>query len=216
MSETPKTLPAVIDSAERHALYWLPNALTVLRIISVPFFIAGILSLAFKWDLFLAKAWVLLGLFILAAFTDFLDGYLARKWKVVSGFGRMIDPIADKLLVAGCVISFSIATLGNPLFLIPSLAIVFRDILVSGAREHAALVGRAMPPTNLAKWKTAFEMLAIAILIIWMLAKSYLPIDSVIPDIVSISKTSGLTCLWLAAILSVYTGSLYLRAALKD
>lgn len=204
------------DPSDQHALYWLPNLLTILRIISVPFFIAGILSLAFEWNLFLAKAWVLLGLFILAALTDYLDGYLARKWNVVSGFGRMIDPIADKLLVAGCVIAFSIATLGNPLFLVPSLAIVFRDILVSGAREHAALVGRAMPPTNLAKWKTAFEMLAIAILIVWILTKSYLPIDSVIPDIASVSKTLGLTCLWLAAILSVYTGSLYVRAALKD
>lgn len=216
MTETPPTVSTSIESAERHALYWLPNALTVLRILSVPLFIAGILSLAFQWNLFLAKFWVLFGLFILAAFTDFLDGYLARKWNVVSGFGRMIDPIADKLLVAGCVISFSIATQGNPLFLIPSLAIVFRDILVSGAREHAALTGRAMPPTQLAKWKTAFEMLAIAILIVWILAKSYLPIDSVIPDIVVVSQAAGLICLWMAAILSVYTGSLYLRAALKD
>jgi len=211
MSDTHST-----DPSDRHSLYWLPNALTIARILSVPLFIAGILSLAFKWDLFLAKAWVLLGLFILAAFTDYLDGYLARKWNVVSGFGRMIDPIADKLLVAGCVIAFSIAALGNPWFLIPSLAIVFRDILVSGAREHAALAGRAMPPTNLAKWKTAFEMLAIAILIVWILAKSYLPIDSVIPDIVLAAKLSGLFCLWLAAILSVYTGTLYLRAALRD
>ncbi|WP_416877616.1 CDP-diacylglycerol--glycerol-3-phosphate 3-phosphatidyltransferase [Litorimonas sp.] len=221
MSDTPPNDPSLVDPvatepSDRHSLYWVPNVLTIARILSVPLFIAGILSLAFKWDLFLAKAWVLLGLFILAALTDFLDGYLARKWNVVSGFGRMIDPIADKLLVAGCVIAFSIAALGNPIFLIPSLAIVFRDILVSGAREHAALAGRAMPPTKLAKWKTAFEMLAIAILIIWILAKSYLPIDNVIPDIVSMSKATGLTCLWLAAILSVYTGSLYVRAALKE
>lgn len=207
---------ATTKQTDRHKLYWLPNALTVARILSVPLFIAGILSLAFQWNLFLGKAWVLLGLFVLAAFTDFLDGYLARKWQVVSGFGRMIDPIADKLLVAGCLIAFCIAALGNPLFLIPSLAIVFRDILVSGAREHAALNGRVMPPTNLAKWKTAFEMLAIAILLIWILGKSYLPIDAVIPDIKYIAKYAGLACLWLAAILSVYTGSLYFRAALRD
>jgi CDP-diacylglycerol--glycerol-3-phosphate 3-phosphatidyltransferase len=208
--------PEITTPSDRHTLYWLPNALTVARILSVPLFIAGILSLAFQWNLFLGKAWVLLGLFVLAALTDFLDGYLARKWKVVSGFGRMIDPIADKLLVAGCLIAFCIAALGNPLFLIPSLAIVFRDILVSGAREHAALAGRVMPPTNLAKWKTAFEMLAIAILLIWILGKSYLPIDNVIPDIKYIAKYAGLACLWLAAALSVYTGSLYFRAALKD
>lgn len=211
MSDTDLSTPA-----DRHKLYWLPNALTVARILSVPLFVAGILSLAFQWNLFLGKAWILFGLFILAALTDFLDGYLARKWKVVSGFGRMIDPIADKLLVAGCLIAFSIAALGNPLFLIPSLAIVFRDILVSGAREHAALTGRVMPPTNLAKWKTAFEMLAIAILLIWILGKSYLPIDTVIPDIEKVAKYAGLACLWLAAALSVYTGSKYFRAALSD
>lgn len=201
---------------DRHPLHWVPNALTVARILSVPLFIAGILSLAFQWNFIFGKAWILLTLFILACFTDYLDGYLARKWKVVSGFGRMIDPIADKLLVAGCLIAFSIAALGNPWFLIPSLAIVFRDILVSGAREYAALTGRAMPPTNLAKWKTAFEMLAIAILIVWILSKSYLPIDAVIPDVTHWAKVAGLVCLWLAATLSVYTGQLYLRAALKD
>jgi phosphatidylglycerophosphate synthase len=96
------------------------------------------------------------------------------------------------------------------------LAIVFRDILVSGAREHAALTGRAMPPTDLAKWKTAFEMLAIAILIVWIISKSYLPIDAVMPDVTYWAKMIGLAFLWLAAILSVYTGQLYLRAALKD
>ena len=201
---------------DRHPLYWVPNALTVLRILSVPLFIAGILSVAFRWNLIFGKAWILLTLFILACLTDYFDGYLARKWKVVSGFGRMIDPIADKLLVAGCVIAFSIATLGSPWFLIPSLAIVFRDILVSGAREHAALTGRAMPPTDLAKWKTAFEMIAIAILIVWIISKSYLPIDAVMPDVTYWAKMIGLAFLWLAAILSVYTGQLYLRAALKD
>lgn len=200
----------------RHSLYWLPNALTVARILSVPIFIAGILSLAFQWDLFFGQAWVLMGLFVLACLTDYLDGYFARKWKVVSGFGRMIDPIADKLLVAGCLIAFSIASLGEVWILIPALAIIFRDILVSGAREHAALSGRVMPPTNLAKWKTAFEMLGIAILLVWIVSKSYLPIDSVIPDITHGTKLAGLICLWLAAVLSVYTGQLYLRAAIKD
>lgn len=203
-------------NSERHKLYWVPNALTVIRILSVPLFIAGILSLAFKWELFFGRAWVLLGLFALAALTDFLDGYLARKWRVVSGFGRMIDPIADKLLVAGCLIAFCIVSLGNPWFLIPALAIIFRDILVSGVREHAALTGRVMPPTKLAKWKTAFEMLAIAILLVWIISKSYLPIDSVIPDIVLIAQKLGLACLWLAALLSVYTGSLYFKAGLKE
>ena len=128
----------------------------------------------------------------------------------------MIDPIADKLLVAGCLIAFMIAARGQWFFLIPGLAIVFRDILVSGAREHAALTGRVMPPTQLAKWKTAFELLAIAALLVWVLARAYLPIDAVIPDIAQGAQIVGLSLLWLAAILSVYTGSLYLRAAIKD
>ncbi len=128
----------------------------------------------------------------------------------------MIDPIADKLLVAGCLIALCIAADGGWMFLIPSLAIIGRDILVSGAREHAALSNRAMPPTNLAKWKTACEMLAIGLLIAWQAAQSWLPIDSVIPKFLDFCLYGGLGFLWLAATLSVYTGSLYFRAALKS
>jgi len=87
--------------------------------------------------------------------------------------------------------------------------------LVSGVREHAALEGKVMPPTNLAKWKTACEMLAIAALIFWIIGKAYLPIDTAVQTIASTSKAIGLVLLWLAAALSVYTGSLYLKAALK-
>ena len=204
------------SASARHLFYWVPNALTILRILVIPVFIIGILSLEFGWGSPFARMVVLGPLFVLAAFTDWLDGFLARRWSVVTGFGRMIDPIADKLLVAGCLIAFMIAARGQWLFLVPGLAIVFRDILVSGAREHAALTGRVMRPTKLAKWKTAFEMLAIAALIVWVLARAYLPIDSLIPDIASVARMTGLALLWLAAILSVYTGSLYLRTALKD
>lgn len=197
--------------ASRHPLFWLPNALTVSRIILIPVFIVGILSLQFGWNSPLASVTVLAPLFVLASFTDWLDGYLARRWSVVTGFGRMIDPIADKLLVAGCLIAFMIVAQGSWLILVPALAIIFRDILVSGAREHAALTGRVMPPTNLAKWKTAFELLAIAALISWLLARQAQWID-----LGEVARFAGLILLWLAAILSVYTGSLYLRAAIKD
>ena len=148
------------DTGQRHSLYWLPNALTVSRILSIPLIIWGILSIVNGWGGILSKAWILGGLFVLACLTDFLDGYFARKWDLVSGFGRMIDPIADKLLVAGCLIAFAIISNGQWVFLVPALLIIGRDILVSGAREHAALEGKVMPPTNLAKWKTACEMLA--------------------------------------------------------
>ncbi|MEL6687731.1 MAG: CDP-diacylglycerol--glycerol-3-phosphate 3-phosphatidyltransferase [Pseudomonadota bacterium] len=202
--------------AQRHPFFWVPNALTVSRIALIPVFIIGILSLEFGWGSPFGSLMVLAPLFALAAFTDWLDGFLARRWKVVTGFGRMIDPIADKLLVAGCLVAFMIAFRGNWIILIPGLAIIFRDILVSGAREHAALTGKVMSPTSLAKWKTAFELLGIAALIVWVLAKAYLPIDSVLPDIVTVAYWSGLGLVWLAAILSVYTGSLYLRDAIRD
>lgn len=205
-----------LSPADRHSLYWVPNALTIGRILLIPVFIIGILSLEFGWNSPFGRMVVLGPLFVLAAFTDYLDGFLARRWNVVSGFGRMIDPIADKLLVAGCLMAFMIAARGQWLFLVPGVVIIFRDILVSGAREHAALTGRAMPPTNLAKWKTAFEMLAIAVLIVWVLARAYLPIDAVIPDIRAGAKILGLVLLWGAAILSAYTGALYVRAAIKD
>lgn len=205
-----------LDLSARHPLHWLPNALTVSRIVVIPIFIIGILSLEFDWGSPFGQMMVLGPLFILAALTDWLDGFLARRWSVVSGFGRMIDPIADKLLVAGCLIAFMIASRGEWLFLVPGIAIIFRDILVSGAREHAALTNRIMSPTKLAKWKTACEMLGIAVLIIWVLARAYLPIDSIIPDVVDISRYVGLALIWLAATLSVYTGALYLRDAIRD
>jgi len=103
----------------------------------------------------------------LACITDYFDGYWARKWNVTSDFGRMIDPIADKLLVAGSLIAICVAINGMWQFMVPALAIIGRDILVSGAREHAALKSRVMPPTKLAKWKTASEMFAIALIIFY-------------------------------------------------
>ncbi len=202
-------------TAPRHRFYWLPNALTISRIFSIPLIIWGILSIANDWGGFLAKAWVLGGLFGLACLTDFLDGYFARRWNLVSGFGRMIDPIADKLLVAGCLIAFSIISNGQWFILTPALLIIGRDILVSGVREHAALSSKVMPPTSLAKWKTACEMLAIAALLLWIIFKAYLPLGEAVSSWALGAMNAGVLLLWLAAILSVYTGSLYLRAAIK-
>lgn len=205
-----------LGSETRHKLWWVPNALTIGRILTVPILMAGILALGLQQESRLASVPVVGGLFIAATATDWLDGFLARKWKVVSGFGRMIDPIADKLLVAGCLIALCIVARGSWMFLVPAVAIIFRDILVSGAREHAALTGKVMPPTKLAKWKTAFEMAAIAALIIWVVGLAVLPFDDVVPQITKLSHNLGLAMLWIAALLSVYTGSLYLRAAVAD
>ena len=199
---------------QRHSLWWIPNALTIGRILVIPILIIAILSLGLRQQSTFASFPILGGLFAVAIATDWLDGFLARRWKVESGFGRMIDPIADKLLVAGCLIALMIVAKGAWILMTPAIAIIFRDILVSGAREHAALTGRVMPPTKLAKWKTACEMAAIAALIIWVFGGAALPIDDAVSSITALAKTIGLVLLWIAATLSVYTGSLYLRAAI--
>ncbi len=205
-----------MSAAPRHKYYWLPNALTLGRIALIPLLMWGIMVVGSNIDNIANVPVLVLGLFILCAFSDFLDGYLARKWKLVSNFGRMLDPIADKLLVAGCLIAFNISF--GPIWyvLFPSVAIIFRDIFISGTREHAALEGKVMPPTNLAKWKTAFEMLAIFLLIVGIGTRAVLPISGMIPEISSLTMKAGLTCLWLAATLSLYTGLHYVKAAFKS
>ena len=205
-----------LDHAQKSGRAWIPNALTSLRILSIPALIALILGVSNNVGGHLGHWPWLIALFLFASLTDFLDGHLARKWNATSDFGRMIDPIADKLLVAGCLIAFSIATSGLWIILVPSLAIIGRDILVSGAREHAALSGRVMPPTGLAKWKTAFEMFAIVLLIVWIIFLSEVDASSEVYSLLEFVQYAGLACLWFAAVLSVYTGSLYLKAALKD
>jgi len=198
-----------------HPLSWLPNALTTIRMLSIPLLIYGILGIAYDWPGVLTRPSVVVGLFVLAAITDFFDGFLARRWNIASDYGRMIDPIADKLLVAACLISFCIISKGQWLILVPALLIIGRDILVSGAREHAALSRIVIVPTRLAKWKATFEMLAIAVLIIWTALQSFLPIDSVLPPMVDLAFKVGVALLWLAAILSVFTGWKYFKTALR-
>ncbi|NNE57696.1 MAG: CDP-diacylglycerol--glycerol-3-phosphate 3-phosphatidyltransferase [Hellea sp.] len=209
----------------------IPNILTIGRIVLIPVLVWGILQL----DVFSLErghphmGTVVLILFVLMALTDFLDGFFARKWQVTSDFGRMIDPIADKLFVAGCLIAICIVSIGAWLVLVPALLIIGRDIFVSGLREHAALKSRTMPPTKLAKWKTACEMLAIFVLLLSLAMLTfrfnhpsnsgwveYPPLSTDQPSLHAILLHIGIGVLWIAALLSVYTGSLYLRAALKD
>ena len=204
------------DVVARHSGWWVPNALTVSRILIIPILIAGIIAFANGTDSIFANGYLLFFLIFYAILSDFLDGFLARRWKLVSGFGRMIDPIADKLLVAGCLIAFCIAVRGEWVIVVPAIAIIFRDILVSGSREHAALSGRAMPPTKLAKWKTSFEFISIAVLLFWIVGTSYLEIDEVIQSIKANAKFIGTALLWLSAAMSIWTGQLYVRAALRD
>ena len=207
--------------ADRHPFFWLPNALTVSRIVAIPLVVWGILATADIVDagpvLDSLVPWrATLALFIYCMITDFLDGKLARRWNLVSGFGRMLDPIADKLLVAGALIAFCVTSGGNWLVLIPALLIIGRDISVSGAREHAALSNIVMSPTNLAKWKTSFEFIAIVLLLLSTASATWLPIAEGIRTFHGTVTPAALATLWLAAALSVWTGAGYIRQALKS
>lgn len=199
----------------RRKLYWLPNALTLGRIAAVPLLMWSIIAVGDNMNSLVNAPIPLLLLFILSAVTDFLDGYLARRWELVSAFGRMLDPIADKLLVAGCLIALNISFGPVWYVLIPSIAIIFRDIFISGTREHAANAGIILSPTTLAKWKTAAEMLAILFFLIGISTRSVMPISANIGDISIIASKAGIALLWLAATLSVYTGWHYIRETFR-
>jgi len=199
----------------RHKLYWLPNALTLGRITAVPLLMWSIIAVGDNMNSLVNAPILLLLLFILCAVTDFLDGYLARRWELVSAFGRMLDPIADKLLVAGCLIALNISFGPVWYVLIPSIAIIFRDIFISGTREHAANAGIILSPTTLAKWKTAAEMLAILFFLIGISTRSVMPISANIGDISIIASKAGIALLWLAASLSIYTGWHYIRETFR-
>ena len=200
-----------------HPLWWLPNALTVGRILLVPAVIAGILITAQIDRVGWLVPWrATLFLFLLCIATDFLDGKLARSFGVVSSFGRMLDPIADKLLVAGSLIAFMVVTSGDWRIAVPAFAIIFRDITVSGAREHAALSNRVMSPTRLAKWKTSLEFVAIVFLLMWTAAQTWLPVIDGTVAFRDLMWIGGLAALWGAAALSVWTGLGYIRQALRS
>ncbi len=211
------------EASTRHKYYWLPNALTVSRILLIPVLVWGTLFARDEYSYGMGVQpvlWTVLIVFLVCMLTDFLDGKLSRNWNTTSDFGRMLDPIADKLLVAASLISITIVFDAIWLILIPSLIIIGRDIFVSGIREHAANASLVLIPTKLAKWKTACEMLAILIFFSYfILAHTGIDMYSMIsklqlssPD--NIAFWTGIVVLWLAAILSAYTGFHYFRCAM--
>ena len=182
----------------------LPNILTYARIAAVPV----VVGLLFWQSLFgggLWLRWVALAVFIAAAVTDFFDGYLARAWGQQSSLGRMLDPIADKLLVASCLLMLAAGTTIRGWALLAAIIILCREVLVSGLREYLADLRVGVPVTTLAKWKTFGQLIAIGFLIAGEAGEKVLPFTIEI----------GITLLWLAAILTLYTGWDYLRAGLR-
>lgn len=182
----------------------LPNMLTYARIVAVPlvvlcFFIEGRLQSS---DF---ARWTALAIFIAASITDFLDGYLARVWKQTSNIGKMLDPIADKLLVASVLLLLAAEGTIAGWTLWAAIIILCREILVSGLREYLAALKVSVPVTQLAKWKTAIQLVAIGFLLAGPAADKFQPYTT----------EFGLVLLWISALVTLYTGYDYFRAGLK-
>jgi cardiolipin synthase (CMP-forming) len=192
-------------------MFRLPNTLTILRILLVPVF-----AIAFALPGTAARL-VAFAVFCVAGLSDALDGFAARKLQASSDFGRMLDPIADKILVAvalmmlvaeGNIRQFNLEHgLRGLLLLVPALVILSREILVSGLREFLAGAAVSVPVTRIAKTKTTIQMIAIGAMIIEPLARHMLQ------DPLGLTySTIAYGLLWVAAGLTVYTGYVYFRA----
>ncbi len=182
----------------------LPNLLTYARIAAVPV-VVGLMYWESILDGGLWLRWVALAFFIAAGVTDFLDGYFARIWGQQSSLGRMLDPIADKLLVASCLLMLAAEDTIRSWTLLAAVVILCREILVSGLREYLAELRVSVPVTTLAKWKTVGQMVAIGFLIAGEAG------DRVIPVVTQV----GILLLWLSALVTLYTGWDYMRAGLR-
>jgi cardiolipin synthase (CMP-forming) len=182
----------------------LPNLLTYCRIAAVPAVVGAIFCQAILQGGMWLR-WVALGVFIAAGVTDILDGYFARIWGQQSTFGRMLDPIADKLLVSACLLMLAADGTIRGWSLWAAIVILCREILVSGLREYLAELRVSVPVTRLAKWKTTLQLIAIGFLLAGKAGD----------EIISAVTPIGLTLLWLSALLTLYTGWDYFRAGVK-
>jgi cardiolipin synthase len=196
MTEAVRTLPA--------RAFALPNILTYSRIAAVPVVVA-----CMYWSNILqgglSLRWVALAVFTAAGITDFFDGYLARIWGQQSSLGRMLDPIADKLLVGSCLLMLAAEDTIHGWALLAAVVILCREILVSGLREFLAELRVSVPVSHLAKYKTMVQLIAVGFLIAGEAGDQVLPMTTNI----------GITLLWISAIITIYTGWDYLRAGLR-
>ncbi len=188
-----------------HALS-LPNLLTYGRIVAVP-----ALVLCFYVESY-AGRWVSLAVFIAASVSDFFDGYLARAWQQQSAIGRMLDPIADKLLVATALMLLVWdGTIGG-WSLLAAIVILAREISVSGLREFLAEVRVSVPVSRLAKWKTTMQMVAIGFLLAGPAGDRLLRYEFFGLGLVTYI---GLLLLWISALITLYTGYDYFRTGVR-
>lgn len=177
----------------------LPNVLTYGRVLAVPV----VVGLMF-WPEEFWMRWAALAVFAIAAITDFFDGYLARAWQQQSTLGRMLDPIADKLLVSATLLMLVADRTINSWSIWAAIVILSREILVSGLREYLAELRVSVPVSTVAKWKTTLQLVALGFLIVGPAGEHLLPGTLKI----------GLGLLWISAILTLYTGYDYFRAGI--
>ena len=176
----------------------IPNILTIGRIIIVPFFVLAFYLPGFYGDL------TAFALFLIASFTDFLDGMLARMLGEESKLGELLDPIADKIIVATALILLVMSGTIKHYEVIAAIIILTREILISGLREFLAKGKIRLPVSNLAKLKTFLQMVAIALLLTGETGNKILNFQDYN------AQTIGIILLWLSAFLTLYTGYEYL------
>lgn len=196
----------------------IPNILTVGRLLAAPGVAVMFLYFTRPW-----ADWFALALFILAAITDWFDGYLARAWKQESKFGAMLDPIADKAMVVIALVVLTGYSGMNPWLILPATMILFREVFVSGLREFLGADSGRLAVTKLAKWKTTAQMVAIATLFLGTglayleqgraprAGEGDIPTGASLADL---ATHAGLALIWVAAILTVITGWDYFRKSL--
>jgi cardiolipin synthase (CMP-forming) len=192
------------NKAMSNKVWNLPNILTYGRIAAVPI-VAGCIYAADIMGGGFWLRWTALVIYIIAAITDYFDGYFARSLNQYSTLGKMLDPIADKLLIAACLLMLAAGETIKGWALWAAVIILCREILVSGLREFLAEVRVSVPVSFLAKWKTTVQLIAVGFLIAGEAGDELIPYTS----------TTGLVLLWIAAGLTLYTGYDYFKASAK-
>ena len=175
----------------------IPNFLTILRILLIPGIIICIELDQPKYS------WLALSFYIFACFSDFLDGYIARRFDIESNFGKFLDPIADKILVVALLIILLDNNKISGIFVYPTLIIILREVIVSGLRDFFLHSSKNLAVTNLSKWKTVIQMTSLGFLIVE---------DNFSNNFILYFGNIGLT---IASIVTIYTGYIYFKRNLK-
>ena len=188
--------------SRRAMTFNLPNLLTLSRIAAIPVVVG-----CFWLDHWFGRdwaQWAAMVVFVIASVTDYFDGWLARRWQMISRLGRFLDPIADKLLVASVLLMLCGFGTLRGMHVLAALIILCREILVSGLREFLAELRVGLPVSGLAKWKTGIQMTSLSVLLVGDAGPKGFPTMEI-----------GLVLLWAAALLTLITGYDYLRTGLQ-